>query len=164
MGRTTTGVVFATVTAVIWGGQFVVGKSALARVDAFPLTAIRYAIAAALLLALLRPSRGAVRCGSTGQGWRLFGLGSLGFAGFNLFAYTGLEHARPQSAVADRRARPAGHRDRALVARRHTPARTTAIALVVALVGVALVVSERPPGDDRRRLRRLGRRARARSA
>ena len=29
---------------------------------------------------------------------QLLVLGTLGFAGFNLLAYTGLEHARPQSA------------------------------------------------------------------
>jgi hypothetical protein len=33
-----------------------------------------------------------------GRGLRLFWLGSLGFAGFNLLAYTGLAHSRPQSA------------------------------------------------------------------
>jgi hypothetical protein len=32
------------------------------------------------------------------RGRRLFWLGSLGFAGFNLLAHTGLAHARPQSA------------------------------------------------------------------
>src|SRR5437764_1438082 len=50
-GRSTlVGAAFATVTAVTWGGQFVVGKSALDRVNAFPLSTIRYAGAAALSL------------------------------------------------------------------------------------------------------------------
>jgi len=31
------GALFATITAVAWGGQFVVGKSALNTVNAFPL-------------------------------------------------------------------------------------------------------------------------------
>src|SRR6266496_6547381 len=34
------GAVFATATAVAWGGQFVVGKSALGSVNAFPLSTI----------------------------------------------------------------------------------------------------------------------------
>ena len=38
------GVLFATTTAVVWGGQFVVGKSALESVDAAPLSTIRYAV------------------------------------------------------------------------------------------------------------------------
>jgi drug/metabolite transporter (DMT)-like permease len=44
---------FALATAVVWGGQFVVGKSALEDVGAFPLSTIRYAIAAALWLLVL---------------------------------------------------------------------------------------------------------------
>ena len=97
--RTTTlGMLFATTTAVVWGGQLVVGKSALETVDALPLSTVRYAIAAGLWLVVLGAVEGlgALRLG--GRGWRLFWLGSLGFAGFNLFAYTGLAHARPESA------------------------------------------------------------------
>ena len=132
---------FATVTAVIWGGQFVVGKSALARVDAFPLTAIRYGIAAVLLLALLAAveGRGALRLDGTGR--RLFLLGSLGFAGFNLFAYTGLEHARPQSASLIVALGPLVTAIVLWLRDGTRPSRTTAVALVVAIVGVALVVS-----------------------
>ena len=49
----TLGVLFATTTAIVWGGQFVVGKSALESVNAFPLSTIRYALAAALWLLVL---------------------------------------------------------------------------------------------------------------
>ena len=97
--RTTTlGMLFATTTAVVWGGQFVVGKSALETVDALPLSTVRYAIAAGLWLVVLGAVEGlgAFRLG--GRGWRLFWLGSLGFAAFNALAYTGLAHARPESA------------------------------------------------------------------
>ena len=45
---TTIGAVLATTTAVAWGGQFVVGKSALGTIDAFPLSTIRYAAAVVL--------------------------------------------------------------------------------------------------------------------
>ena len=94
----TLGVLFATTTAIVWGGQFVVGKSALESVNAFPLSTVRYALAAALWLVVLAvvEGPGALRLG--GRGWRLFWLGSLGFAGFNLLAYTGLAHARPETA------------------------------------------------------------------
>jgi drug/metabolite transporter (DMT)-like permease len=129
------------VTAVAWGGQFVVGKSALGTVNAFPLTTIRYGVAVLLWLAVLVAveGRGALRLESRGR--RLFWLGSLGFAGFNLLAYTGLAHARPQSAsliVA------LGPLLTALVLWRRTrvrPSRTTFGLLAVALVGVALVIS-----------------------
>jgi len=92
------GALFATTTALAWGGQFVVGKSALGTVNAFPLSTIRYAVASLLWLAALAVVEGRRSLSPAGHGLRLFWLGSLGFAGFNLLAYTGLAHARPQSA------------------------------------------------------------------
>jgi drug/metabolite transporter (DMT)-like permease len=135
----------AAFTGVVWGGQFVVGKSALGRVDSFWLTSVRYALAAALLLVLLAAVEGARALSPRGRTLQLLVLGTLGFAGFNLLAYTGLEHARPQSAsliVA------LGPLLMALVlwARdRVRPSRTTLVALVVALSGVALVISRGHP-------------------
>jgi drug/metabolite transporter (DMT)-like permease len=144
--RTTTlGVLFATTTAVVWGGQFVVGKSALNTIDALPLTTLRYAVAVAVWLGLLALIEGPRSLRLDGRGWRLFWLGSLGFAGFNLLAYTGLAHARPQSAsliVA------LGPLLTALVLWQRTrirPSRATFAFLGMALVGVALVVSEGHP-------------------
>ena len=141
------GVVFATTTAVAWGAQFVVGKSALGTVNAFPLTTIRYAIATSLWLIVLVAveGRGALRL--EGRGLRLFWLGTLGFAGFNLLAYTGLAHARPQSAsliVA------LGPLITALILWRRTrvrPSGTTFALLGVALAGVVLVISGGHPSS-----------------
>ena len=143
----TLGVLFATTTALVWGGQFVVGKSALETIDAFPLSTVRYALAAVLWLLVLvvLEGRGSLRL--DGRGWRLFWLGSLGFAGFNLFAYTGLAHARPETAsliVA------LGPLLTALVLWHRTkvrPARATFALLGVALLGVALVVSAGHPSS-----------------
>ena len=141
--RSTTalGAIFGTITGLAWGGQFVVGASALHRIDSFPLTTIRYAVAAALLLAVLawREGRQALRL--EGRGLRLFGLGTLGFAGFNLLAYTGLAHARPQSASLIVALAPLVT---ALVLWQRTrirPAASTLALLAVALTGVALVIS-----------------------
>jgi drug/metabolite transporter (DMT)-like permease len=145
MRRTALGSIFAATTGVIWGGQFVVGKSALHRVDAFPLSTIRYAAAALMLLALLALVEGRRAFRLDGHGLRLFWLGSLGFAGFNLLAYTGLAHARPQSAsliVA------LGPLLTALVLWQRTrvrPSRATFALLAVALAGVALVISRGHP-------------------
>ena len=143
----TLGVLFATTTALVWGGQFVVGKSALQTIDAFPLSTVRYALAAALWLLVLVALEGRGSLRLDGRGWRLFWLGSLGFAGFNLFAYTGLAHARPETAsliVA------LGPLLTALVLWHRTkvrPARATFALLGVALLGVALVVSAGHPSS-----------------
>jgi drug/metabolite transporter (DMT)-like permease len=148
MGRSTAtiGALLATFTGVVWGGQFVVGKSALARIDSFWLTSIRYALAALLLLALLVAVEGVPALSPRGRTLPLLGLGTLGFAGFNLLAYTGLAHARPQSASLIVALSPLLM---ALVlwARDHNrrPSRTTVGALVVALTGVGLVISRGHP-------------------
>jgi drug/metabolite transporter (DMT)-like permease len=138
-------VLFAAVTGITWGGQFVVGKSALGRVDAFHLTTLRYALAAFVLLALLAVVEGPRALRLEGRGLRLLWLGTLGFAGFNLLAYTGLDYAQPQSAALITTLAPLltalvlWARDGA------RPSRTTLGALAVALVGVALVVSRGDP-------------------
>jgi drug/metabolite transporter (DMT)-like permease len=146
MNRSTTiGALGATFTGIVWGGQFVVGKSALARVDSFWLTAVRYAAAALVLLVLLALVEGTHALRPQGRTLQLFVLGTLGFAGFNLLAYTGLEHARPQSAsliVA------LGPLLMALVlwARDHVrPSGTTLALLGLALAGVGLVISRGHP-------------------
>jgi drug/metabolite transporter (DMT)-like permease len=135
------GAAFATTTAVTWGGQFVVGKSALDRVNAFPLSTVRYAVAAGLWLVVLVVIEGRDALRLDGRGLRLFWLGTLGFAGFNLLAYTGLAHSRPQSASLIVALAPLLT---ALVLWRRTgrrPSRVTFAFLALALAGVALVIS-----------------------
>lgn len=135
------GAAFATTTAVTWGGQFVVGKSALDRVDAFPLSTLRYAVAASLWLVVLWAVEGRRALRLDGRGLKLFWLGTLGFAGFNLLAYTGLAHSRPQSASLIVALAPLLT---ALVLWRRTgrrPSRVTFGFLALALAGVALVIS-----------------------
>jgi len=147
INKTATGAAFATATALAWGGQFVVGKSALGSVNAFPLSTIRYAVAALLWLIVLAAVEGPRSLRLDGRGRRLFWLGSLGFAAFNLLAYTGLAHSRPQSAsliVA------LGPLLTALVLWRRTrtrPSAATFLLLGVALAGVALVISGGHPSS-----------------
>jgi drug/metabolite transporter (DMT)-like permease len=147
MGRSsaTLGALFAAFTGIVWGGQFVVGKSALARVDSFWLTAVRYAAAAALLLVLLAAVEGVRALSTRGRSLRLLGLGTLGFAGFNLLAYTGLEHARPQSASLIVALGPLVMALVLWARNRVRPSRTTFVALIVALFGVALVIARGHP-------------------
>jgi drug/metabolite transporter (DMT)-like permease len=139
------GAALATTTAVAWGGQFVVGKSALERVDAFPLSTIRYAIAVVVWIGVLAAFEGRRSLLLDGRGLRLFWLGTLGFAGFNLLAYSGLAHARPESAALIVALAPLLT---ALVLWHRTgkrPSATTFALLGVALAGVALVVSRGHP-------------------
>lgn len=79
-----------------WGGMFPVAKPALALMDPYYMTWIRYGCAAVLFIVLLwwREGRGALHPGR--QWLSLFLLGTLGFAGFNLLAFNGLAHTRPE--------------------------------------------------------------------
>ncbi len=141
----TIGASFAAFTGIVWGGQFVIGKSALAHVDSFWLTTVRYAGAALLLLGLLAAAQGVSALSTRGRTLDLIVLGTLGFAGFNLLAYTGLEHARPQSASLIVALGPLLMALVLWVRDRARPSRTTFVALVVALAGVALVISRGRP-------------------
>ena len=139
------GVLCATFTGIVWGGQFVVGKSALGRVDSFWLTTIRYAAAVAVLLVLLAWVEGTGALSTRGRLLELTLLGTLGFAGFNLLAYTGLEHARPQSASLIVALSPLLTALVLWIRYRVRPSGMTLVFLVVALGGVALVISEGHP-------------------
>src|SRR5438874_711871 len=95
-GRSTlVGAAFATVTAVTWGGQFVVGKSALDRVNAFPLSTIRYAGAAALWLIVLAvvEGRGDALVLAGVFSFVLYGLGAAQLRDFSPLRYTTLTAA-----------------------------------------------------------------------
>jgi drug/metabolite transporter (DMT)-like permease len=146
--RTTAiGALLGTAVGLAWGGQFVVGKSALGTINAFPLTTIRYAVAALLWLGVLVAIEGRRSLRLDGRGLRLFWLGTIGFAGFNLLAYTGLAHARPESASLIVALSPLLT---ALVLWRRSgkrPATPTLVLLGVALAGVALVISNGNPAS-----------------
>jgi drug/metabolite transporter (DMT)-like permease len=92
------GSTMAVTTALIWGVMFAVAASALHHVDSYHLTLVRYAAASVLFVALLVRREGLSALRTEGRGLRLFVLGSLGFAGFNLFTYLALGHMSPASA------------------------------------------------------------------
>ena len=128
--------------AVSWGGMFQVAKPLLTEIDAFHMTAIRYGGAAILFAALLaiREGRAALRMeGAAGLLWL---YGSFGFAGFNLLAFTGLSHSRPEHAAVIMALMPLMT---ALVnwgLRGVRPASHTLLAITLALTGVVLVVTD----------------------
>jgi drug/metabolite transporter (DMT)-like permease len=139
------GFALAATTGVIWGGQWVVGRSALEHVDAFNLTAIRYGAAAVLLLAALAAVEGRSALRFDGRALRLFGLGALGFAGFNLLAYAGLDHAGPESASLITALGPLLMALLLWRLGRGRPSRSTLAALGIAIIGVLLVIGKGDP-------------------
>jgi drug/metabolite transporter (DMT)-like permease len=147
MSRTTTGSAFGLSTALIWGAMFVIAKSALGRVDAFHLTTIRYLVASLVLLAALSVVEGSRALRLDGRGLELAALGTLGFAGFNLLAFTGLAHAPAQGAALITALAPLLTALVLWLQRGVRPTRTTLTLLLVALAGVALVISHGDPSS-----------------
>jgi drug/metabolite transporter (DMT)-like permease len=147
VGKPGGGALLGIISGAIWGGMFVIGKSALDRVDAFHLTTIRYGIAAAIFLAILLAVEGRTALRLEGRGVRLWLLGSLGFAGFNLLAFTGLDHARPESAALIVAATPLATAFVLWLRTRVAPSHGVLATFAIALVGVFFVVTHGEPAS-----------------
>src|SRR3954447_10635214 len=135
------------VAALSWGAMFPIAASALHRVDAFPLTAIRYGVAAVVFVGLLLAVEGRQALRAEGRSLELFVLGSIGFAGFNLLSYLGLEHTRAQDAALIVASQPLLMVLALWLMYKQAPARTTLAAMGVALLGVALVITRGHPSS-----------------
>lgn len=98
-GRRPTDAGFSLTAALAWGLMFPIAAGVMDHVDAVNLTALRYAGASVLFLALLWAVEGRDALRYEGRFLRLWFLGSLGFAGFNLLAYLALNYTEPQNAA-----------------------------------------------------------------
>src|SRR4051794_28300063 len=90
---------FALVAVLSWGAMFPIASHALPTVEPFHLTALRYGIASLVFVALLCRFEGIRALAPDGRLVRLWMLGTVGFAGFNLLSYVGLEHTGPRNAA-----------------------------------------------------------------
>src|ERR671936_1578707 len=88
----------AMVAVLSWGAMFPIAAHAIPTVEPLHLTALRYGLASIVFVALLWriEGRASLRPRRT---LRLWALGTLGFAGFNLLSYIGLEHTGPRNAA-----------------------------------------------------------------
>ncbi len=141
LSRTSAGTAMGVTTVLAWGGMFAVSKSALAHVDAFHLTLVRYGAASVIFVALLGWREGRTGLSTDGRGVELFLLGTLGFAGFNLPAWVALDSMPAQSAALIVATMPLLGALVAWVQSRVRPPRAVIVSSLVALAGVALVLS-----------------------
>jgi drug/metabolite transporter (DMT)-like permease len=125
--------------------MFPIADSAIKRVDPFHLTAIRYILASFGFLALLWAFEGVRALRVEGRGIELFVLGSAGIAGFNLFAFAGLEHTTPEHAALIVATSPLMTLLASSALNRTAPSRTTLGFVVLALAGVLLVIGHGDP-------------------
>jgi drug/metabolite transporter (DMT)-like permease len=125
-----------------WGGLFPVAVRALAVIDPFHLTAIRYGITATLFVGLLLIVEGPRALRTEGRAGRVAALGSIGFAGFGLLGFVGLTHSRPEHGAIIMATQPLVAAVVAWWVRGAQPSRATLGWLGVALAGVVLVVTK----------------------
>lgn len=130
------------IAVVSWGAMFPIAAEALPHVDPFNITAIRYLAASAIFLALLAAIEGRRALSFDGQGLRLFALGSLGFAGFNLLAYIALLWSPPQDVAVIVPTMPLVTALVRWARYGERPSRVMLTASMAALVGAALVVTK----------------------
>jgi drug/metabolite transporter (DMT)-like permease len=139
------GVALALVAVLIWGAQLPVAKSAFAAVDPFHVTAIRYGVATALLVAFVvwRDGKGALRY--YGRAWPASVLGVAGMTGSPMLVFAGLSITRPEHAAVIVSLQPSmtAIADWWLHGRR--PARFTLGCIAAAFAGVVLVVTKGDP-------------------
>jgi drug/metabolite transporter (DMT)-like permease len=125
--------------------MFPIADSAIKHVDPFHMTAIRYLIAAFGFLALLWAFEGRRALDLDGRGLELFLLGSAGIAGFNLFAFAGLEQTTPEHAALIVATSPLLTLLASSALARTAPSRTTLGFAIVALAGLVLVIGHGNP-------------------
>jgi drug/metabolite transporter (DMT)-like permease len=133
-------------TAVLcWGAMFTVASTALDRVDAAHMTAIRYVAASAVFLALLAALEGGRALRPEGRLGRVALLGTAGFAGFNLLSFAALEHTSPEHASLVVAMTPLLTLLGRWITAGERPTRVQLGCVAVAFAGVALVITRGDP-------------------
>jgi drug/metabolite transporter (DMT)-like permease len=125
----------------IWGAFLPVSKIALAVIDPYWLTLLRYGVAALCFLVTLAWIEGRGALSFEGNAAKAWAYGSAGFAGFSLFVYEGLRLTRPEHGAMILALGPVNIVLWQWLRTRHRPHAATLACIAVALVGEALVVS-----------------------
>ena len=146
IGDAPLGVGLGVYATVVWGAQFIVAKSAFAHVGPIQINAIRYLPIALILAALLVRVEGWKALRFDGRARTLWLLG-LGVVLFNILNYVGLRYTRPQSASLISALSPLFAVFVAWGLSKARPARMTVVFVLVALGGVALVISHGDPAS-----------------
>src|SRR5215212_2778740 len=132
---------FPLFAVVAWGAMFPILATALRTVDAFNLTAVRYLIAAGILVGILAWREGATALRPTGRAGEVLVLGVLGFAAFNLFTNLALGLASPQHVALFAATTPVMTQFVRWARDGVRPGRTLPALSAVAFAGVALVIT-----------------------
>ncbi len=136
------GTLLMCVVVLIWGAFLPVSKIALAAIDPYWLTLLRYGIAAACFLAALTIIEGRRALSFEGQAAKAWAYGSAGFAGFSLLVFEGLRLTRPEHGAMILALGPVNIVLWQWLRTRHRPHAATLACIAAAILGEALVVSQ----------------------
>ncbi|MDQ8701135.1 DMT family transporter [Streptomyces sp. LHD-70] len=143
--KTLVGAAGGLATALAWGGMFAVAQSAYQHLDPFHLTAVRFALGAAIFLVLLALKEGAAAFRYEGNLAKLWVLGTIGFAGFNLLTYVGLESMPAQSSSLVVATMPLVTVIVLWIRTKKAPAPLALAFVVLALIGLTIVLGNGNP-------------------
>lgn len=136
------GVIALVCATAIWGAMFPIAKLILKDMDALTMTLLRYGIAAPVFLLLLARSEGWSALRPQTSIWPLIGLGTLGFAGFNLLMFYGIAQTKPEHGAVVMALQPLIAAMILWARSGQPPAARSFAALALAIVGVVLLVTD----------------------
>ncbi|MFF5720366.1 DMT family transporter [Streptomyces buecherae] len=141
MSRPLLGTLLASGAAVALGSLFPVAAGIFRHVDALHATTLRYLVAAALLLAILAKVEGGRALRFDGRMWQIIGLGVIGIAGVNLLSFVGLARSTPQNTALIVSLQPCIAVVVMWLRTRKAPRPAKLAVTLLALLGVALVIT-----------------------
>ena len=125
-----------------WGGMFPVVKAVLTFIDPFTFAFIRHGLTAVIFLAILAVVEGPRNLACGKHKLRVWALGTIGFGGYGLLAFIGLQNTRAEHAAVIMALLP-------LITilvnwglRGVRPSVVSAVCIAVGIAGVALVVTD----------------------
>ncbi|MFI9081490.1 DMT family transporter [Streptomyces sioyaensis] len=136
------GTLLASGAAIALGSLFPVAAGIFQHVDALHTTTLRYLMAAALLLAILAKVEGRRALRFDGRMWQIIGLGIIGIAGVNLLSFIGLARSTPQNTALIVSLQPCIAVVVMWLRTRKAPTPAKLGVTLLALLGVALVITK----------------------
>ncbi len=141
-----TGFLLTLGAVLIWGTQLPIAKGAMADIDGYTITLVRYALAVFGLLIVLAWREGLASLGFGGRAGQVAAAGAIGMAGSGTLVFVGLSLTRPEVAVIIIALQPAMTAIAEWMIKGKRPAPFTAGCLVAAFVGVAIAVTHAGTG------------------
>jgi drug/metabolite transporter (DMT)-like permease len=144
-GRFARGFAAVLATAVLWGVQFPVAKDAFAVIDAYHVTAIRYALGTVLIIPLFVAQEGRTALDYRGRFWPATVFGLIGMCASPMLVFQGIALSRPEHAAVIVSLQPSMAALADWILRGRRPANFTLACVAAAFLGVVAVVTKGEP-------------------